>query len=307
MMKKTLLLVSLIFSVSAHAEATDTKFSYQKDAKELTTSGTLCTYGKKSKQSLPTAVISHIHNHVKDQRQDFITQIRDIKSGMFGRRLDIAELAVMYQLTEQHLEMDYFFEGNSACVNFQAVLDLDYSRDTSAYFNFEQPAAWTFLAKRNDLVNINQAVKSIYPSITLTNKDLTKTSLIELSQVSTSYALYKFDAKTYKAEQASKLNTVFIDAPTAYKNAMAAYLTSYQFSIATDKNNANWRVTVEPVASTQGLLFAINYQSKSSANKQINNDPSNLPPIATNNDQELQNLIVLHLEMMEFIQLLKSR
>jgi hypothetical protein len=306
MIKKTLLLLSFICNASAYAGTTDIQFSYQKEAKELTAAGTLCTYGKKSKQSLPSAVISYIHNHVKDQNKNFIEQIRAIKTGMFGRRLNTAELAIMYQLTEKHLGMDYFFEGNDACVNFHAVLELDYNRETSAYFNFDQPESWTFVGKRNNLSSINQAIKSIYPNITLTNADLSKSSLIELSKVSNTYALYKFDAQAYKADQASQLNTVFINAPDTYKAAMEEYLTSYQFSIATNTEDANWYLHITPKRTAQGLLFSISYQSKTSVNKVIKNDPTALPMLPTSNDQELQNLITLHLEMMEFVQLLES-
>lgn len=306
MIKKILLLLSVICSSSAYAGTTDIQFNYQKDAKELTAAGTLCTYSKKSKKSLPTAVIEYIHNYVKDKNKNFIEQIRDIKTGMFGRRLNTAELAIMYQLTEKHLGMDYFFEGNDACVNYHAILELDYSRNTSAYFNFEQPESWTFLAKRNNLANINQIIKSIYPSITLTNADLTKASLIELSKISNTYGLFKFDAQVYKTAQLSLLNTVFINAPEPYKSAMEEYLASYKFSITPNTKDANWYLHITPKRAAQGLLFNISYQSKTSVNKVIKNNPTALPMLPTSNDQELQNLITLHLEMMEFVHLLQS-
>lgn len=309
MMKQTLLLVLFSFALPGHAHTEEVKFSYAKLNKELTLSGALCTYGRKSKQKLPESVISHIHNHVKDQNKNFIDQIRDIKTGMFGRRLNMAELAVMYQLTDKHLELDYYFEGNSACVNFQARLELDFNADANMYFNFAQPDSWTFMAKRNDLADINQAIKLIYPKLSLSEQDLsaaTQSYLIELSQVSDTYALYKFDAQGYTSSQSVQLNTFYVEAPAPYKAAMTDYLTSYQYSTLVDKNQANWQITVNPVKSAQNLLFTVSYQSKDDQNKQVNNDPDALPQIVTNNQQELKNLILLHLEMMEFVNVLQK-
>lgn len=309
MIKQTLLLVLFSCTVTAQAITGDILFNYKKVTKELNISGTFCAYGRKSKHSLPQSVITHIHDYVKDQNTNFIEQIRDIKTGMFGRRLNTAELAVMYQLTDKHLEMEYFFEGNSACGDYQANLELDFSASSNTYFNFAQPDSWTFMAKRDDLLDINKVIKLIYPNITLSELDLPtakQSNLIELSQVSESYSLYKFDAQRFKSSQATQLNTFYVEAPAPYKAAMTEYLTSYQFITLVDKEQANWVITVNQVKSSQNLLFTVSYQSKNSQNKQINNNPDSLPPIVTNNEQELKNIILLHLEMMEFVDVLQN-
>jgi hypothetical protein len=308
-MKKVLLFVLSILAVSAYADTSDIKFDYQKSEKTLTVSGDLCTYGKRSKQKLPEAVIDNIHNYVKDYNKDFIEQIKNIKTGMFGRRLNTAELAIMYQLNDKHLNMDYYFEGNNACVTYQAIVTLDFSNDDSTYFDFDQPDTWTFLAKSNDLFQINNAIKSVYPSITITKQDLPQneqSALIVLSKVSGSFSLYKFDAKKFNQIKLLALNSVFVNAPEPYKSAMEQYLTSYQFNIAEDVKDTNWYLHITPKEISEGISFRVSYQSKTSVNKVVKNDPYILPTLPTSNDDELKDIILLHLEMMEFVQLLES-
>lgn len=308
-MKNILLFVLSIFAVSAYADTSDIKFDYKKSEKTLTVSGDLCTYGKRSKQKLPEAVIDNIHNYVKDYNKDFIEQIRNIKTGMFGRRLNTAELAIIYQLNDKHLNMDYYFEGNNACVTYQAIVTLDFTNDDSTYFNFAQPDSWTFLAKTNDLFQINNAIKSVYPEIALKKPDLPQneqSALIVLSKISESFSLYKFDAVKFNHIKLLALNSVFVNAPEPYQSAMEEYLTSYQFNVATQVKDANWYLHITPKQTEEGISFRVSYQSKTSVNKVVKNDPYILPSLPASNDDELKDVILLHLEMMEFVQLLES-
>lgn len=305
-MKKLLLLALTLSSVSilAHASNRPVNFEYQKTDKRITVSGDLCTYSKRSKQQLPDAIITHIHEYIKGHNIHFVDQIKDINSGMFGRRLHTAELALMYQLNNKHLDINYYFEGNNACASYSAFIKLDFTIDDSQYFEFEQPKRWRFLAKTDDLVEINQAIKSVYPNIDI-KADEVHSALVVLTEVSKSYSLYQFDAKQFKKLSLSKLNSVFIEAKQPYKSALIEYVSSYQYNVVSKKEEANWHLTLTPKQQTPQLKFVIHYQSNKTANQTIENDPSILPNLPNNDEQQLKAMILLHLEMMEFIEYLR--
>jgi hypothetical protein len=70
--------------------------------------------------------------------------------------------------------------------------------------------------------------------------------------------------------------------------------------------DANWYLHITPKKIEEGISFRVSYQSKTSVNKVVKNDPYILPSLPTSNDDELKDVILLHLEMMEFVELIKS-
>lgn len=306
-MKKLLLFALTLSSAAmlAHASNRSVNFEYQKADKRITVSGNLCTYSKRSKPQLPDAIIAHIHDYIKGHNIQFVEQIKDINSGMFGRRLNTAELALMYQLNNKHLDINYYFEGNNACASYSALIKLDFTIDDNHFFEFEQPKNWRFLAKTGDLIEINQAIKSVYPNIDI-KADEINSALVVLSEVSKSYSLYQFNADQYKQLSLSKLNSVFIEAKQPYKSALIEYVSSYQYQVVSQKEEANWHVTLTPKQQTNPVKFVIHYQSNKTAKQMIENTPSVLPSLPNNNEQQLKAIVLLHLEMMEFIEYLRT-
>ncbi len=297
-MRLILLAIATIFLISAQAQA-KVNFAYQKTNKSLNVSGTICEYGRASKSLLPKLAINKIHQQLLTQELDFIQQIKNVESGMAGNRLQYAKLALIYQLKPEQMSMNYYYEGNNSCAQFNADLLLDFDSQFDDYIELTKPKQYSFIADTEDY-RVFAALNSVYPELLI---DVIQSDALTLVQrLSPTMAMYKFDHPSYVKSQQQASALFFVDDSNITTKALIEYLISYGFVQTDNKEMAYWQFEIE---SLQNGEFEVLYQMKQGTKFRQKVTPALPVELNANTEEEKLNLLLLQLELAGLVEQLK--
>jgi hypothetical protein len=289
----------LLLSVVSLPSLADVSVNYTPENKVLSVSGELCKYGRSSKRQLPDLAIQKVHKYLKKQEVDFITQIKNVKQGMAGHRLDIAKLNLFYNLTPDNLNMDYYFEGNDSCAKFNADLMLDFEQNFEHAVALDLPTKFSFIAKSNDKKQQLAKLQDVYPELDIQVLD---TDAFNEVGANNGWSLFEFDHLQYQASTQAQQSNFYVDASPVYQQAITEYLTSYGFNLVNSENDAYWKLKV---SSQAGQQFAVSFQYPNSKKQTLRSQPELLGNVAADSEQEQVELIKLQLELMELVEQLQ--
>lgn len=302
MMKKILNRSSfcLVFlTISVPLFATDVDFSYDKLNQSLTLSGKLCEYGRQSKSKLPALAIDKTQKQVQNQELEFIKQIKNLEQGMAGKRLEQAKLAIFYQLTPKLLNLDYYFEGNDSCANFNADLLLNFEQNFTGSIELGKPQVYSFISK-TDSHSILKNLQQAYPDIDMTAIDDKALTLVGSDEAG--YGVYQFAYAQFKQAQAMNQASFYVQGDEQLSKGLIKYLTNYGFYPVDSIQQAYWQLTIEHKGNES---FELSYRYKDKAKVMLKPNSSLPFQLNAETNEEQLNLIVLQLELMALIEKLK--
>lgn len=290
---------ALLLSVMSLPSLADVNVSYTPENKVLNVSGALCKYGRSSKRQLPDLAIQKVHKYIKKQEVDFITQIKNVKQGMAGHRLDIAKLNLFYNLTPENLNMDYYFEGNDSCAKFNAALMLDFEQNFEHAVTLNQPAKFSFIAPSNDKKQQLAKLQQVYPTLDIQVLDADALTEVDANN---GWSLFEFNHVQYQSSTQALQSNFYVDAAPLFQQAISEYLTSYGFNQVGSAKDAYWKITVNAQKAQQ---FAISFQYPNSKKQTLKSQPELLGDVSADNEQEQIELVKLQLELMELVEQLQ--
>jgi len=295
----SLLFFTLLLSWSSSALAHVT-FSYEKANQSLSLAGSICKYGRASKNKLPSLALEQIQQQVLNQELDFIKQIKDLNSGMAGNRLETAKLAVFYQLSADALVMDYYFEGNQTCANYQANLLLNFEQNFEQFISLKAPAQYNFIAPVNNNKAILNKLQEVYPELDIEVIDAPEFELVE--QIDQNFALYNLNYQGYLQTKLMSESTFYVVGNDLLSQTLSQYLTSYEFEAQTEADKAYWQLEMKPRSNGHFHVF---YNHQGQEAKKVSSDNTMFSDITADSKEERINLILLQLELIELVEQLK--
>ena len=306
-------------SFSASEKIPNIEFEYTGNDKNLAISGAVCRYGRSSKSQLPEFTIKEVHQYVQQNSALFTQQIKDIKQGMMGQRLNIAKLSVFYRLKQDNINFDYFVDGNQICANYQTSLTLDFEQDFVEFIKLNVPSSYQFISNNNE---VTEKLSSIYPDIAITLQN--NTSVFDSKYLTTEKKLnntssvFTFHYLDFKKQLMQNQSMVFVSGDKILTKALTQYLQENEFTLATSPTDAFWSFDIsnEKATSSQKDIsrqdtikeFAVTYKKSNTEEAgTFVNDSSVLPQLKTKTEEQKINLIKLYLEMMELAQQIRER
>ncbi|NVK23428.1 MAG: hypothetical protein HWE10_00735, partial [Gammaproteobacteria bacterium] len=286
-------------------------FDYNSHNKLLTINGDICRYGKSAKQELPSFAINDIHNYIQQQPNSFIEQLKNIKTGMMGNRLDTAKLSVFYLLKTQNMDFAYRYEGNQVCARYNTSLALDFSQDFIDFIELNAPHQYQFVADKTDAQAIRAILTSIYPDLHASNASEPFTQseyLVEDRVLTEKLSVFTFHYLNYQANLLQRQSLVFTTGDGLYLKALNHYLQENKFTLTNEKNSAFWQLHIKNDSTNHSpYAFSVEFKKHDLDTTSVfNNDVSALPAIPTPSNTDKINLIKLYLEMQSFSQQLNN-
>ena len=276
----------------------DINFQYHPVNKSITVTGNLCEYGRASKKNLPELTLAAIHQHLLTKELDFVEQVKDINSGMAGHRLELAKLALIYQLTPTSIDYDYYFEGNQSCANYQADLMLDFDKAYEDYIELIAPDNYSFVSS-TDNSSIFTKLRHVYPGLDIDVIDAEQ--LVKVQDISTELALFQFDYLSYSTSNAISKSGFFVSGENLLAQALSDYLIGYGFTLKSSQEEAYWLLAIEQTSNKE---LKVSYNHQDQASQSVRSEGTYGLMTADTEQEQLQ-LFTLQLELMELVEKLK--
>lgn len=221
-------------------------FEYFQPDKTLKLSGEACLNGRANKTKLPEWVKEQVHGYVMRQQDAFFAQMRDIKTGMVGRQLTTAQLAVIYQWDNERTDWQYFFEGNAVCVRYQQSFFIAEQLNVNDYITLQPPEKWQGIAALNQPEQRLAQLQAVYPDLDYASAKNITPFIRQIASLPQGFELIEFDYKRYLESVSASQNSIFIVDQSQIGNALKAYFRQQGFQITKDVNTAYWQIHVEP-------------------------------------------------------------
>lgn len=293
---KWLCILLLILSVSSKA---DIRYQYQPVDQNLSVSGLVCEYGRASKTLLPQLALNYIHNELLTEEVAFIKQIKNVSAGMAGNRLERARLALFYQLTLQNLAMDYYFEGNNACAQFNGSLILDFDQDFAPYISLTSPADYSFVSG-SEPQQIFAQLTQVYPDLSESAAESEYLVLVE--QITPQIGLYRFAYQAYNQALKTSEHSYFVKGDDLLTKALIEYLNSHGYTPTELSEQAHWQLSIH---YHNGNEFTVDFYNTPTSSTSLNSEHVLSLDMTGETEREKINLLTLKLELMNLAELLQ--